>query len=408
MPMTIKQRLDALKRELRAAGIRDARVTPFPALPARTRESLARKHDVRLPDAIGAYYAQANGQHVSWSRPESDLEGWSTISDLASFLAGRVSGYVNGESRTDAPFYSKRLDPARQRELDGYFVLDRAYADTFVVLPRPVEGEAPVLFLFEYPDQLSRLALSFDEYLDALFESRAQLDWQRTHVEGGGPAPTAATTTSPDAGAYRERLDDLAKRIRENRRLELVRLDRYPPAPPPAFRKIAATFGNALPAAMVDFYSTLNGFRLLWRTRPDVAPVASGVIDIPPLERAFGGEHHRLTVDWDDHVTRGELWTDELAEASPDDVVALRGKRQLDRHTGRNQILMEVTPGGVALFSYVDGGVAPLDAGFEDALDLAFRTAGVDYYPELLGRPDAAFREALVEQIRLVNPDFER
>jgi hypothetical protein len=359
---------------------------------------------VRLPDGLRAYYSEVNGQHISWTLPETDVMGWSTVSDLASFLSGRVTGYVDGASRTDAPFYSKTLDPARQRALDEHFVFERVYADSFVLVPRASMADAPSLVLLEYPDRLTPLDLSFDAYLDALFENRAQLDWQQRYrtADAVVASPTLAARTSP----YRERLDDLVARIKANKRLELVRLDRYPLPPSNAFRKIAATFRSELPRAFVDFYSTVNGFRLLWRTRPGVTPQASGVLDFPPLERAFGGEHPRLTVDWDDFVTRGALWTDELAALRPDDHRALHDKRPLDRHTGRTQILMQVANGRIALFSYVDGGTSPLPASFEQALDMAFRTAGVEYYPELLGQPTDPLRAELVEKIRLVDPDF--
>src|SRR5438132_381013 len=109
----IKQRLAALKKALGVAGARDAQVTPFPALPEKAIAALERKHGVRLPDALRGYYSEVNGHHIAWSLPHTGVMGRSTVSPLASFLSRRVTGYVDGVSRTDAPFYSKYLDPAR-------------------------------------------------------------------------------------------------------------------------------------------------------------------------------------------------------------------------------------------------------------------------------------------------------
>ena len=423
MRAPIKQWFPALKRELNKMGVRDAKITPFPALAPATLDALERKHELRLPQELRAYYSAVNGQHISWSLPGTSVMGWSIVSDLVSFLSGRVTGYVDGANRTDAPFYSKYLDVESKRSLDDHFVFERTYADTFILIPRKTTDEPLSLFLFEYPHRLTRLNLSFSEYIDHLFSNRALLNWQQqykasdrdpelladleaaTQLIAGEKPPKPIAVQSVEL-SYQKRLDDLAKRIRANKRLELVRLDRYPLPPRNAFKKIESTFRSPLPKAMLDFYSHLNGFRLVWQTKPVVTPAASGVLDLFPLERAFGGEHHMWTVDWDEFVTRGELWNDESKDICPADSLTLRNMRQFDRHLGRNQILMEVVNSGVDFFSYIDGGTSKLNAGFDEVLDMVFQTAGVEYYPELFGQPDKKLLASLYEKIRLVNPEF--
>src|SRR5438094_482804 len=79
---------------------------------------------------------------------------------------------------------------------------------------------------------------------DALREHRARLNWQQRHKTANADPDLLASLErdTPPESAHRARLDDLVKRIKANKRLELVRLDRYPLPPPNAFKKIAATF----------------------------------------------------------------------------------------------------------------------------------------------------------------------
>ncbi len=220
------------------------------------------------------------------------------------------------------------------------------------------------------------------------------------------PPDTSDTST----GRYRTRLQELVSRIQSNSRLSLLQFDEYPSPPSGVFAKIARTFNCPLPADMVDFYSQVNGFKLIWRTQPEVVPTALGVIDILPVEQTFGGEHGRLTDVWDDRVTYGNLWTDELREAAPSDFEAVRNKRVFDRHLGRNQVLMELVDGTVRFFYYVDAAVMPLAIEFERLVDTVFATAGVEYYPEVLRtqaeESDAEFFRELQAKVRLVNGDF--
>jgi hypothetical protein len=421
----IAKQLKALKAQLGSMGIKGPHVTAFPALPAQKIEALEKKHDARLPDELKSYYGQVNGHVIDWYAPGTGAVGYSQVTELQTFLAGRTFAYRNGERQDDA-CYSKHLDVDQRRTLEQYWVFERTYADSFVLIPKEAGSGNVPLFLLEYPFLLTELDLTLSEYIDRLFAHKALLNWQQQYKKKDKDAELMesaerilALTQGPARGApkapagaaeYRERVDDLVKRVRANRRLIVVDAGAYPPRLPPlnAFKKIEKTFGSRLPEAMERFYSQVNGLKLAWRTKPDVRPAASGSIDIPPLEVAFGGQHYLFTADWDDYVTYKTLWDDELAASGPERFSALKNKRVFDRHLGRNQVLMEVTERGVELFHYVDGGVSKLDATFEEVLELVLESGGVEHYPELFHTisPDDAFVRGLEESARLVNPGF--
>lgn len=418
--MKTSAKLKSLEGDLVRAGVKHAQVVSNPPLSAKQLDALQKKHKQSLPDEVRAFYLATNGQTISWSTPDGGAIGRSSILNVQAFLASSGSG-----GRAQVPYYSKVVGDAAKRELDRYWVFESMYADSFILLPTSAKsGEVPV-FLLQYPDKLTRLDLSFPAYVEGIIENKAILNWQEPHKEKdqdpeliasfrsavariGAGEPAGSSRAAAPAG-HRRRVDDLVKKIKSTKGLSLVEVVTYPAPPLNALKKIEATFGRKLPASMIDFYSQVNGLKLIWRTKPGVTPAAAGLIDMPPLEQAFGGEHHASMVDWDETVTYGTLWDDELRKEKADDFLALKNKRVLDRHLGRQQVLMEVTGEGVELFYYVDGGVSKLAATFDEFVDLVLRTGGLEYYPELLRPtpPEEGFKRAFEAQARLLDPGFQ-
>ena len=423
--INIKSQLKAMKVDLNRMHIKNSQATSYEALSIDMIRALEKKHKCLLPDEIRDYYLEVNGQYIFWSTPDG-IVAHSVVLDVKAFLTGRISAYYDGIIRVDAPFYSKYLDVNQKRLLDGYWVFERMYADNFVLIPKEAHSSDVSLFLLEYPFKLTRLDLSFSAYLEQLFANKALLNWQQQYKEKDKNddlsanfersvelTATLATKAQPPAKrspfAYQERLNDLIKRVKSNPKLNLLQVDRYPPPPVNAFQKIEKTFQRKLPNAMVDFYSQVNGFKLIWHTKPGVLPATFGKIDIMPLELAFGGEHYMLAIDWDEFATYKTLWDDTLKEAVPDDFLALKNKRVFDRHLGRNQVLIEITDEGVDFFYYVDGGVSKLKVKFDELMDMVFNTGGTEYYPELLGSGalDIQFLREMEEKVRIINPKFQ-
>lgn len=429
----IRGQLSDVKEALKKLGPKDSEVTPVPPQPRKKIEALEKKHKFALPPALKAYYLETNGHFIFWSLPAGGVAGASSVLSINSFFTNRTTAFRDGKVEDHAPYYSKDLDEGQRKFLDEeFFVFERAFADTFVLVSRKESGDDAALYLLEHPFTLTRLGLGFEEYLTALFENRALLNWQQQFKQGGKDAALAARlkadlkaiqsqAKAPKAGAapYRERLDELLNRLRSNPKLDAIQFDNRA-APPPfnVFRKIEQTFKSELPAEFVRFYTEINGFTLYWQTKPDVTPAASGVIDLPPLEHSFGGYSYTLAVDWDDYVTYGLLWDDERRESFPDEFRALQNKRVFDNHIGRNRILMEPRGGEVKFFYYIDGGVEAMNVGFDELIDTLFDTAGAEAYPELLRpagkmskadeRRARAFLDELTEKIKIVNPAFAR
>lgn len=429
----IKTQLKDFKAELKRLGVEVEKLTPAAAQPRKKIEALEKKHKFKLPAPLRDYYLKAGGHFIAWSVPGAGIAGSSSVVEVNTFFANRTIAFRDGQAAEDSPYYSKYLDEGQSRTLDEeYFLFERVYVDTFVLVSRAESGEDDAaLYLLEHPFKLTRLDLTFEGYLEKLFEHRALLNWQQQYKQGGGDAALLARFGEDEkallsgaphgggkgaAGAYRARLDGLLSRLRSNELLGKVEFEeRGSPPPFNVFRKIEQTFGSALPEAFVNFYREVNGFKLVWHTAPGATPAAFGVIDIPPLEEAFGGKYYRRAADWDDYVNHGVLWDDELREAFPDDFRAVQNKRVFDRHLSRNQILLEPQGGGVKLFYYVDRGVIALDVGFEELLDTMFETAGVEYYPSLLiprdrvaESRDRALLDELTEKVKIVNPAFAR
>lgn len=418
----IKARFKELKAELKKLGAADARATPVAPLPRKTIEALEKKHKFALPAPLKDFYLKANGHVISWSLPDGSA-GSSAAFDVNTLFANRTSAFYEGKFRQDVPYYSKYLSDEQKRLLEeGYLLFERAFVDTFVLVSKEESAEDAALYLLEYPFELTRLDLGFEQYLEELFGHQARVGWQQQFKRGGGgrgPAKKSAAkksaakkagTGAAGAGPYRRRLDDLVKRLKASDKIGAVQLDTYPAPPAAVFRKIEATFDSEFPEEMAKFYGELNGLKLVWRARPEAGVSAHGVIDIPPLERAFGGHYYAFAADWDDYVTYGALWDEELREAFAEEFLAVKNKRVFDRHLVTNQVLMELSGGGVKFFSYVDRGVTELKADFEKLLSTLFETGGVEYYPELLrgraARADKKFASEAAEKVRLFNPDF--
>lgn len=423
-----KAQYKELKAALKKLGAKDADVTPVPPLPRKKIEALEKKHKFALPAPLRDYYLKANGHFVSWSLPGGEA-GSSSVFDANTLFTNRTSAFYEGDYRQDVPYYSKRLGDDQKRLLEeDYLLFERAFIDTFVLVSKQESADDAALYLLEYPFELTRLDLTFEQYLEELFKHQARVGWQQQFKQGGGggrpPAKksaakksaakkSAAKKAAPGAagvGSYRRRLDDLVKRLKASDKIVEVQLQTYPAPPAAVFRKIEATFDGEFPEDMANFYGELNGLKLVWRSRPEVTPAALGVIDIPPLEKAFGGHYYALAADWDDYVTYGALWDEELKEAFPDEFRAVNNKRVFDRHLVRNQVLLELSGGSVKFFYYVDRGVIELKADCEKLLGTLFETGGVEYYPELLrgrgARADKQFAAELAEKVRLFNPDF--
>ena len=429
----IKAQFKELKAALKKLGAKDAGVTPVPPLPLKKMEALEKKHKFALPAPLRDYYLKTNGHFISWSLPGGEA-GSSSVFDANTLFTNRTSAFYEGDYRQDVPYYSKRLGDDQKRLLEeDYLLFERAFIDTFVLVSKQESAEDAALYLLEYPFELTRLDLGFEQYLEELFKHQARVGWQQQFKQGGGPPDakkssakkssvkksaakkssakkSSAKKAAPGAagaGSYRRRLDDLVKRLKASDKIVEVQLQTYPAPQAAVFRKIEATFDSEFPEDMAKFYGELNGLKLVWRSRPEVAPSAHGVIDIPPLEKAFGGHYYALAADWDDYVTHGALWDEELKEAFPDEFRAVNNKRVFDRHLVRNQVLLELSGGSVKFFYYVDRGVIELKADFEKLVGTLFETGGVEYYPELLrGRADKQFAAELAEKVRLFNPDF--
>lgn len=424
----IEALLKSFKDEMKELGLEGVHATPVPPRPRKRIEGLEKKYKFALPAPLKEYYLQTNGHFISWSLPQSDIAGTSSAFDVESFFANRTTAFREGRLQDGVPYYSAYLDEEQKRVLEEeYFVFERAYVDSFVLVSKKESGEDAALYLLEYPFALTKLDLGFEAYLSELFRNKALLNWQQKHkqrdkdraliakvdadakalLSHGKAKPRARKGRAP---AYRRRLDELLKRLESNEKIAPVQFRGYSPPPVNVFRKIEKTFGSELPEEVVRFYSEVNGFTLIWRTKPEATPQASGYIDIPPLERAFGGDHYAATVDWDDYVTYGVLWDDELREAFTDDFRGVQNKRIFDRHLARTQVLMEPADGEVNFFYYIDRGVIELGVGFAELSDTLFGTAGVEYYPELLRKPrgggDRKFIEGLLEKVKVVNPDF--
>lgn len=426
----IKTQLNDLQGEMKRLGAEDVNVTPVPAQPREKIEALEKEYKFTLPGPLKDYYLEINGHSISWSLPGSDIAGSSSVMVLDSFFTNRTIALRDGEFSAGTPYYSMYLDEDQQRALDEeYFLFERVFIDSFVLVSRNESGEDAALYLLEHPFILTRLELTFEEYITKLFENRALLNWQQQYKRGGGdealvskfnadlkallPRDAAGPQARGAAGApYRERLTELVDRLRSNRNLSEVLFERRAEPPPlNVIRKIEKTFGSELPAEMVRFYREVNGFKLAWDTAPGAAVSTLGMLDLPPLEEAFGGPLYKLSADWNDYVTYEELWNTELRESYPEDFHALHNKRIFDRHLVRNQILMEPSGGGVKFFYYIDRGVTELQVEFEELLETLFDTAGVEYYPDLLrppGEADDDFLDELVESVKIVNPNFSR
>ena len=428
----IKAQYKELEAGLRQLGAKDADVTPVPPLPRKKIEALEKKHKFALPAPLRDYYLKANGHFISWSLPGGEA-GSSSVFDVNTLFTNRTSAFYEGDYRQDVPYYSKQLGDDQIRLLEeDYLLFERAFVDTFVLVSKKESAEDAALYLLEYPYELTRLDLTLEQYLEELFRHQARVGWQQQFKRGGGGRPpekkssakksaakksaakkSAAKKSAQGAGGvgpYRRRLDDLVKRLKASDKIVEVQLQTYPAPPAAVFRKIEATFGGEFPADMAKFYGELNGLKLVWRSRPEVAPSAHGVIDIPPLEKAFGGNYYALAADWDDYVTYGALWDDELKEAFADEFRAVQNKRVFDRHLVTNQVLLELSGGSVKFFYYIDRGVIGLKSDFEKLISTLFETGGVEYYPELLrgrgARADKKFAAELAEKVRLFNPDF--
>jgi len=429
----IKTQLKEFKAELGRLGVEVEKLTPAAAQPRKKIEALEKKHKFKLPAPLKDFYLKSGGHFIAWSVPGADIAGSSSVVEVNTFFTNRTIAFRDGQAAEGSPYYSKYLDEEQGRTLDeDYFLFERVYVDTFVLVSRKESGaDDAALYLLEHPFKLTRLDLTFEGYLEKLFEHRALLNWQQQYKQGGGDAALLAKFNEDEkallsgpppvgrkgaAGSYRARLDELVARLRSNKQLGTVEFEeRGSPPPVNVFRKIEQTFKSELPEAFVNFYREVNGFKLVWHTAPGATPAAFGVIDIPPLEEAFGGRFYKRAADWDDYVTYGVLWDDELREAFQDDFRAVQNKRLFDRHLSRNQILLEPQGGGVKIFYYVDRGVIPLEVGFGELLDMMFDTAGVEYYPALLiprdkaaESRDRALLDELTEKAKIVNPAFAR
>jgi len=422
----VAAKFTTLKKEIgKIKSLEDVRVKTRPAYTDKQLAQLEKQFNFIFPESLKAYYQSTNGHRISWKKhlPNQTLIGQSTGLSLPAAINGKVTSYYKGELRTDVYFYPTHLDAAQKETLQQFWLFEQLYLDQFVLIAKENWHDQIELYLYEPPYSIKRIELSFAEYLQNLFDNKAQINWQQQFIsqdarneklvaqyklEAKALAAPLPVVVETNPSGYPAQLEKLLAQLKGNKTIEGIKITKSPAPHPSVIEKIERELGTTFPSELLDFYTTLNGFRLYWKSKLPDGKAFFGIINIPPLEVAFGGKKAEETLVWDEYATYGILWADDTPIEQPTVYQSILNKRIFDQHLTSTQLLMSIEDGKVQFYSWVDQQLQPLAISFQTLMGFIFATGGLENYPFFLTKYEevATFKAGFVEKVRTFNLSF--
>ena len=334
----LKKRLSAIERDLARIGIPEYDVFAFKGNSPDVFSEVEREIGRKLPRSLVDFYKNTNGFIIEWSGGETPgLEGKVEIQMIQNLFSREVDTVFSSEDQQTGYFYSNQLSPDEKVKLKDFYVLDILYPGNFTLLKLDPEMEEPELYLFTYRKKLTRLNLSFPQYVNLCLETRGLCLWQQYATEGmhfsddlgfdddffdhmdrffpGADLSLLSKKLKPGLPSiakmretdYGRLFEERVQRFEQRTGANIQRFETYPGARTSALIKAQESIQRKLPDSFIEFFASTNGLDLDWNFEQ-----YTGRIHIPPIEMVFGGPHGKNKIEWNEEADfKGSLWFDD-------------------------------------------------------------------------------------------------
>ncbi len=400
-----------------------------------------------IPQGILDLYNQVNGFYWDWEIKQNkesnrSIKGATTI-PMINYLFERKSVNFYKDGRGQLSFYwPDKVSEEEEREFEKYYVFDNPGFGYYILFKLESAPEDLKLFLFSHPNKIYPLGIGLKDYLTLLFKSRGMYFWQQyLFREEGFPfslefpddfhqnmqklfpqeslddfepdllkqSDSIYNKTKADQFRfnYFEAFQERIAALQSDNRFEDLVFEFNPGVHQSVLRRIKNAYGFELSGEMLEFYFSLNGFRLSWTFRDNSSGKnIKGRIFISPLEKVFGGPGGMLAKNWDDEVFAGILWNKEDVDAYPEKYAPLKKARPIETFEGISaEIVVQVVDGGLDPEVYLleKSNLTPLNMGFKDYVGAQLTFLGIEDWQQAV----AYLLPETLEKIKTVFPEAE-
>ena len=323
------------------------------------------KDETRLPipDILSKLLVEYGNTTLKWNVENTKhknrlITARSIIRGTEYFYYG---GFQNRNSVKDNDDFFPAFYPidSNEKELEywlQFYILDDLYYGKLILISPDTNGNNHQLYLFDHPNQIVKLTITLEQYLELTNKTLGMYSWQEYVTEGSyilngdipdnfhenmsilfpnedlsifRPAPKLTDSvfnrfvSRPNKTDYRGVFIMKMEELRTNPDIDFkyyedepgFKRDKLPytanyGVPEVVLRKIKKDYGREIPESMLSFYYQMNGCKVRWEYKKNTDDFwLEGKIYFLELEEVMGGKWNDIYLDW----SSLELFKDEDA-----------------------------------------------------------------------------------------------